>query len=221
MSLELFAHPFSSYCQKVLIALYERGTPFVLRTLRFDGSDPATMDAFAALWPMKRMPLLKDGARTVVEASVIIEHLELRHAGPDRLVPADPEAALEVRFLDRFFDNYVHAPLQRIVFDAIREPARRDATGVEEARALLDAVYAWLETWMAGRTWASGERFSLADCAAAPALFYADWAHPVPQDRPAVRAYRARLNARPSFARAIDEARPYRPLFPLGAPDRD
>jgi glutathione S-transferase len=215
----LFAHPFASYCQKALIALYENETPFTYRML--DQSDPATFAEFAALWPLKRFPMLLDGGRPIAEATIIIEHLALRHPGPARLIPDDPDAALEARFMDRFFDNYVHAPLQAIVSDALRDPGDHDQTGVARARATLDTAYRWLEERMANRRWATGDGFSLADCAAAPALFYADWAHPIGDGHPTLRAYRARLNARPSFARAIDEARPYRALFPLGAPDRD
>ena len=215
----LFAHPFSSYCQKALIALYENGTPFTFRML--DGSDPATFAEFEALWPLKRFPLLLDDGRPIAEATIIIEHLDMHHRGPARLIPGDPAAALEVRFIDRFFDNYVQTPMQKIVGDALRGAAERDARGVADARATLETAYGWLERRMAGREWAVGGSFSLADCAAAPALFYADWAHPIADGFPAVRAYRARLNARPSFARAIDEARPYRGFFPLGAPERD
>ena len=218
MALSLFAHPFSSYCQKALVALYENATPFTYRLL--DPNDPATFAEFAGLWPLKRFPLLLDGDRPVAEATVIVEHLALHHPGPVRLLPADPAAALEVRFLDRFFDNYVQTPMQKIVLDALRGPEERDPRGVADARALLDTAYAWLERHLTGRDWAAGA-FGLADCAAAPALFYADWAHPIGEAYPAVRAYRARLNARPSFARAIEEARPYRGFFPLGAPDRD
>jgi glutathione S-transferase len=214
---KLYAHPFSSYSQKALIALYENDTPFEYRVL---GDAPA-MDELAALWPMKRFPVLVDGGRTVFEASTIVEHLHLHHPGPVRVLPDDPAAALEVRMLDRFFDNYLATPQQKIVFDRLRPEAARDAYGVAEARAALDTAYAWLEDWMDGREWASGERFSLADCAAAPFLFYADWTHPIGAACANVRAYRQRLLARPSFARAVDEARPYRPLFPLGAPDRD
>lgn len=216
----LFTHPFASYCQKVLISLYENETPFTPRILD-RSSDPSTFAEFEALWPLKKFPLLLDGGRVIAEATIIIEYLGLRYPGPVRMLPADPEPALEVRFLDRFFDNYVHAPMQTIVFDAIREPADRDARGVADARAMLDTAYAWLEQWMADREWASGGSFSLADCAAAPALFYADWVHEIGADFPNVRAYRTRLNARPSFARVIDEARPWRQYFPLGAPDRD
>jgi len=123
--------------------------------------------------------------------------------------------------MDRFFDNYVSTPQQKVVFDSFRPEAVRDPHGVAEARALLESAYAWLDPVMTNREWAAGDRFSLADCAAAPFLFYADWTHPIPEAFPQVRAYRKRLLARPSFARAVDEARPYRPYFPLGAPDRD
>jgi glutathione S-transferase len=167
------------------------------------------------------MPVLVDDGVPVAESSIIVEHLELRRPGPARLIPDDRGQALRVRFLDRFFDLYVHTPTQKIVGDSLREPARRDAQGVTEARQSLDTAYAWLERKLAGRAWAAGAEFTLADCAAAPALFYADWVHPIPEQHPQLRAYRQRLLQRPSFARAVDEARPYRPLFPLGAPDRD
>ncbi|WGS50725.1 glutathione S-transferase family protein [Paraburkholderia sp. D15] len=219
MTLKLYAHPFSSYCQKVLTALYENGTPFDLRKL--DHGDPPVMAEFAALWPIQRFPLLVDGERTVLESSVIIEYLGLTHPGPVRLLPADPLAALEVRTMDRFFDNYISTPQQKIVFDSMREPAERDTRGVADARAMLDTAYGWLNGVMAEREWAAGEHFSLADCGAAPFLFYADWTHRIGDAFPHVRAYRKRLLARPSFARAVDEARPYRSYFPLGAPDRD
>jgi len=219
MSLKLYAHPFSSYCQKVLVALYENGTPYTLRFL--DLADPAVTAELEALWPLKRMPVLVDGDRTIREATIIIEHLALHHPGPSVLIPADAKAALEVRFMDRFFDNYVMTPMQRIVGDRLRPADERDSYGVAEARVLLDTAYRWLDRRMAGREWAAGEAFSLADCAAAPALFYADWSHPIADGLPNVRAYRSRLLSRPSVARAVDEARPYRSLFPLGAPDRD
>jgi glutathione S-transferase len=219
MALTFYGHPFSSYCQKALIALYENGTPFDFRILGLE--DPAAGDELAALWPMKRFPVLVDGERTVIEASIIIEHLVLHHPGAVRLIPDDPKTALEVRFLDRFFDNYVMTPQQKLVFDVLRPEGERDARGVTDARAMLETAYAWLEAHMAGRQWAAGDVFSLADCAAAPALFYADWSHPIDARFPVVKAYRARLNARPSFAKAIDGGRPYRGFFPLGAPDRD
>jgi len=219
MSLKLYAHPFSSYCQKALIALYENGTPFELRLLAHD--NPQVMAEFAELWPIKRFPVLVDGGHTVMEASIIIEYLGLHYPGPVALLPADARAALEVRGMDRFFDNYISTPQQKVVFDSLRPEVERDKRGVAEARAMLDTAYAWLDRTMADREWAAGGTFSLADCAAAPALFYADWTHPIDARFARVRAYRERLLARPSFARAVDEARPYRPLFPLGAPDRD
>ncbi|RCS25139.1 glutathione S-transferase family protein [Phyllobacterium salinisoli] len=219
MPLELYAHPFSSYCQKALIAFYENGTPFVFRML--GSEDEEAVAEWQALWPLKRFPVLVDGDRTVVEASIIIEYLGLYHPGPVRLVPEDVRAAIDVRTMDRFFDNYIMTPQQKIVFNAIRPEDARDSYGVEEARAMLDTAYRWLDGRMAGREWASGNSFSLADCAAAPALFYADWSHPIGEEFAHVHAYRKRLLARPSFARAVNEARPYRPLFPLGAPDRD
>ncbi len=214
----LFSHPFSSYCQKALIALYENTTPFAYRKL--DGSDPDAFAELAALWPIKKFPVLVDDGRPIPEATIIIEYLGVHYPGPVRLIPSDPAAAIEVRSLDRFFDNYIHTPMQKVVGDALRGGGEHDTKGVAEARATLDTAYAWLEQRMAHREWAAGG-FSLADCAAAPALFYADWAHPIGDRLVNVRRYRSRLMARPSFARAIDEARPYRKLFPLGTPDRD
>ena len=219
MPMKLYAHPFSSYCQKVLIALYENRTPFELQLLG-PGAERLAAE-HAALWPFKRMPVLVDAGRTVVESTIIIEYLGLHHPGPLRLIPEEPGAALEVRMMDRFFDNYVMAPMQKIVVDSLRAAENRDRQGVGEARDMLDTAYRWLDGVMAEREWAAGDTFSLADCAAAPALFYADWSHPIDEALAAVRGYRRRLLARPSFARAMDEARPYRPFFPLGAPDRD
>ena len=217
--MKLYAHPFSSYCQKVLIALYENGTPFEFRVLAPD--DAAATAELAALWPLERFPVLVDDGHTLVEATIIIEHLALHHPGPVRLIPEDPRAALDVRKMDRVFDNYVMTPMQKIVGDALRPPEKRDAHGVAGARTLLDTAYAWLDGLMSKRTWAAADAFSLADCAAAPALFYADWAHPIAPAFASLHVYRQRLLARLSFARAVDEARPYRPFFPLGAPDRD
>jgi glutathione S-transferase len=217
MTLKLYAHPFSSYCQKVLIALYENSTPFEYLTL----DDAKNGAALEALWPIKKFPVLVDEELSILEASIIIEHLDLHRPGPVRLIPEDPRAALEVRLMDRFFDNYVATPMQKIVLDRIRPEENRDPYGVTEARAMLDKAYDWLDRTLAGREWATGTTFSLADCAAAPSLFYADWAHPISKQFSRVRDYRRRLLARPSFARAVDEGRPYRPYFPLGAPDRD
>jgi glutathione S-transferase len=219
MTLQLFAHPFSSYCQKVLIALYENDTPFTFRMLA-PGEDENGAE-FAKLSPMQRMPLLVDKGRSVFESSIVIEYLELYHPGPVRLVPQDGDAALAARKMDRVFDNYIMTPMQTIVFDFIRAPDLRDAHGVARARVMLDTAYAWLDNLMAARKWAAGDNFSLADCAAAPSLFYADWVHPIPEKLTNLRTYRVRLLARPSFARAVDEGRPYRSYFPPGAPDRD
>jgi glutathione S-transferase len=217
MTLELFAHPFSSYCQKALIAFYENDVPFTYRMLE----DAGVGEEFASLWPMKRFPILRENGRVVLEASIVIEYLQARHPGPVRLIPEDPDLALEARMLDRFFDNYVMTPQGKFVFDALRPADARDPHGVEEARRMLDTSYAWLDERMAGRTWAVGETFTLADCAAAPSLFYADWTHRIPERYANLLAYRARLLQRPSFARAVDEARRFRHYFPLGAPDRD
>jgi glutathione S-transferase len=219
VALRLYYHPFSSYCQKALVAFYENATHFKGHVL--EGPDSPAMQELTRLWPMKRFPVLVDEGHTVIEASCIIEHLALHHPGPVRLLPQDPKAALEVRMLDRFFDNYVATPQQKIVFDRLRPESLRDPHGVAEARAMLDTSYAWLNERMAQRSWAVGEAFSLADCAAAPFLFYADWTHAIGEAHPHVQAYRRRLLARPSFARAVNEARPFRPYFPLGAPDRD
>ena len=219
MPLQLFFHPFSSYSQKALIALYENDIPFTPRVL--SPEDPATGAEFARRWPLKRFPILVDGERTILEATAVVEYLDAVHPGPVRLIPSDPLAAIDVRMMDRVFDNYVSTPQQRVVYDALRAPDARDAQGVAEARSMLETSYAWLDERMAGREWASGDAFSLADCAAAPALFYADWTHPIDARFENLIAYRQRLLARPSFARAVDAARPFRPYFPLGAPDRD
>ena len=214
---KLYAHPFSSYCQKVLIALYENDTQFDYRNLK----DEAAAAELKALWPLNQFPVLVDDGKMIAETSIVIEHLDLHHPGPKRLLPEDGRHALDVRFMDRFFDNYVMTPMQKVVLDATRAPEARDFLGVAEARAVLDTAYRWLDNALRDRQWAVGDDFSLADCAAAPALFYADWSHRIPPDLRNVHAYRSRLLARPSFARAVEEARPYRRLFPLGAPDRD
>ncbi|QNA84854.1 glutathione S-transferase family protein [Sphingomonas sp. So64.6b] len=215
MTIKLYAHPFSSYCQKALIAFYENDVPFEFVML--DGSEPVASE-FAKLWPIKRFPLLVEGERVVPEATMIIEYLAVHHPGSVKLIPDDADVAIEVRMLDRFFDNYVMNAQSRVVFNALREEARRDPQGVEEALAMLDNAYGVLDRWMETREWAAGGAFSLADCAAAPALLYADWTHPIPEKFANVWAYRRRLLARPSYARALDEARPFREYFPLGAP---
>jgi glutathione S-transferase len=214
--MKLYAHPFSSYCQKVLIALYENAIAFDYRNLE----DAAAGAELQALWPLKRFPVLVDAGRTILETSTIIEHLQLHYPGPVRLIP-QADAGIEVRMLDRVFDNYVMTPMQKVVLDQLRPAAVRDAHGVAEARAALQRIYAWLEARLQGQGWISGTAFTMADCAAAPALLYADWVEEIPAAHASLRAYRGRLLAHPSVARAVDEARPYRSYFPLGAPARD
>lgn len=215
MTLNLYAHPLSSYCHKAEMALYENDTPFDLKML--DGSNPVWSE-FMGLWPIGKFPILTDGARVITEATIIIEYLDVHYPGATRFVPEDRDAAVEVRQMDRFFDNYINTPQQRIVAIAID----RDKGDEAKFRGQLETAYQVLDRWMAGREWAAGGAFSLADCAAAPALLYADWTHAIPKEHKNVWAYRDRLLARPSYARALDEARPYRHMFPLGAPtDRD
>lgn len=219
MALALYGHPFSSYTQKALIAMYENGTAFEFCCIGPDTPEHAA--EWLRRWPLRKFPLLVDGERQVVETSLIIEYLQLTHPGPVRLLPADRLEALNVRFLDRFFDLYVMDAMQVAVDTALK----RYPMTIEEGRAMagerLERAYAWIEGHLNGKTWANGADFTLADCAAAPSLFYADWTYPIPETCPLLRAYRARLLARPSFARAVEEARPYRSYFPLGAPDRD
>ena len=194
MGIALYGHPFSSYHQKVLIALYENAIPFELRLL---GGDERVASEHRALWPFQKMPVMVDDGRTVVESTIIIEHLDLHHPGPVRMIPEDRRSALDVRMLDRVFDGYVMTPMQKIVADVIRAAPERDPKGVADAHATLDTAYRWLDVLLKDRTWGAGESFGLADCAAAPSLFYADWVHPIGDTYPNVRDYRKRLLARP------------------------
>jgi glutathione S-transferase len=219
MPLVLYGHAFSSYTQKVLIALYENGTAFEFRSLGPDS--PQHSAEWLRRWPLRKFPLLVDGARNVAETSIIIEYLQLVHPGPVRLLPAAALAALDVRFLDRFFDLHVMNAAQHAVDGALTGDPVKRREGLARAVEKLERAYAWLEGELAGRTWATGADFTLADCAAAPALFYSDWIHGIAESFPGLRAYRARLLDRPSFARAVEEARPFRAYFPLGAPERD
>jgi glutathione S-transferase len=207
-------HPLASYCWKVLIALYENDTPFEARLV--DLGDPVAAAAFKALWPTAKMPLLQDTARgrVVPETSIIVEYLQTAYPGPVRFIPDDPEAALRTRLMDRLFDLYVMTPMQAIVGDRIRPTDAKDPYGVAQARAQLAMAYDLLEIELAGRTWAAGEAFGLADCAAAPALFYANKVAPLTDAHPTVSAYLDRLLARPSFARVLQEAEPYFAMFP-------
>jgi glutathione S-transferase len=210
---QIYGHPFASFYWKVLIALYERDVPFEF--LMVDAEHPKNAEAIARLSPTGQFPVLVDGDRIVIESAAVIEYLDLHHGDAPPMVPADPRAAIEARQMDGIFDDYVQAPLTRMVLNMLRDEDKRDPYLVAEARATLDKSYAWLERWMAGREWAAGGRFGIADCAAAPALFYAHWGYPIPTAHTALRDYRARLLARPSIARVVDEARPWRAYFPL------
>lgn len=218
MSLEFFGHPFSSYTQKVLIALYADGTPFEYRML--DQEHPENFEELKRHSPFGLFPLLLDEGRPVIETTCIIEHCQAHHPGPNRWIP-DGELGRHVRLLDRFFDLHVMNNMQVPVFDALRPDGAHDEYGVTRAREKLHIAYDWLEANLDAGTWAAGEQFTLADCAAAPSLFYADWVEEIGPERPKLCDYRARLLAHPVVARAVDEGRPYRSFFPLGAPDRD
>ena len=213
MSLIVYGHPFSSYTQKVLIALFEAGTAFELREVG-DGFPEETQD-WLSRWPIGKFPVLAEGARTVAESSIIIEYLDQAHPGSARLVPADPQSALEARFMDRVFDSHVMNVVQLAVDSVLGFLPVSEEDGRRIAGERLARSYAWLDQHLAGRTWAAGEAFSLADCDAAPALFYADWGFPVPDTHAALKAYLLRVLARPSVARAVDGGRPYREWFPL------
>jgi len=214
MTLFLHFHPLSSFCQKALIALYENAVPF--EKVLVDLMDPASRAEYQRLWPIAKMPLLRDEARrvSVPEATIVIEYLEQYYPGPAPLIPLDRDAAREVRLRDRFYDLYVNEPVGKIVTDKLRPAGKNDEVGVERARALLEVAYSIIEKEMAGRQWATGETFTLADCAAAPALFYASKVLAFGPARPNTQAYLARLMARPSYARALGEAEPYFRLFP-------
>lgn len=212
MSLKLYYHPLASYCWKVLIALYESDAPFEREFV--DLSTPEQRAALAKLSPFVKFPTLVDGKNAIWESTTIIEYLAQHHAGKSQLVPVDPTAAFDVRRLDRFFDLYVHESMQKIVLDRIRAEGQRDPVGVEQARATLATAYDWLERELGERAWAASETFSLADCAAAPALYYANRVAPLGTAHPRTAAYLARLHARPSFARTFEEAQPYLHHFP-------
>ena len=218
MTLQLFGHPFSSYTQKVLIALWADETPFEYRILEQD--HPENMEELKRHWPFGQFPLLLDDGRPFAESTPIIEHLQAEHGGIHRWIP-DGDIGRRVRFLDRFFDLYVMDQMSVAVFNAIRPEDSRDPYGVARAMGRLRTAYDWLEENLGNGPWAVGEEFTLADCAAAPSLFYADWVEEIGPRRPRLSAYRARLLAHPVIKRAVDEARPYRSYFPLGAPNRD
>jgi glutathione S-transferase len=213
MSLTLYYHPLSSFCWKALIALYETETPFTPHLV--DLGDPKDAAAFKAIWPIGKFPVLREDKTGAVipESSIIIEYLEQHGGRAIQLIPDDPERAREARLRDRVFDLYVHQPMQRIVADRLRPAEAKDAFGVAAARDQLGVAYAMIERELEGRRWACGEAFGIADCAASPALHYADKLAPI-SDFPNLAAYLKRLMARPAFARVLAEAAPYFAMFP-------
>ena len=215
MTLELFFHPLASFCHKALIALYEHGTAF--DPVIVDLGDDASRKAFADVWPLMKFPVLRDRERgsVVAESTTIIEFIDAFHAGGTRLIPTEAETAWQVRMWDRIFDQYVQLPMQKIVGDRIRPSGSRDAYGVAEAEAQLRAAYDFLESRLSPGPWVLGGAFTLADCSAAPALFYANAVAPFGDSEPVLRAYLTRLMSRPSFARVLAEAEPYFHMFPM------
>lgn len=219
--LALYGHPFSSYTWKALIALHANATPFEFRELETENVEQSRNWAFvSAASPLGKFPVLADGDETVFEATAIIEYLHLKFPGAAPLLPADPLEAVHTRMIDRVFDNYVMAPMQEIVAEHLRSPGMPDPAVEGRARDVLDKSYRWINQWLAAQP-RRGEAITLVECAAAPSLFYADWVYPIPMDCDRLRQWRAHLNGLPPVRRCIDEARPYRGFFPLGAPDRD
>jgi glutathione S-transferase len=215
MTLKLYAHPLSAFCWKALIALYETGLPFESELVDF--GDSASRERFLALWPMGRFPVLQDTSRDLLipEASQIVEYVD-QLMGGDGFVPDDRDRAREVRFWDRFYDLYVAQPMQKAITDSIRPEPQRDRLGVQDAERQIRTAYDIAEAAMKHRTWAAGDSFTMADCAAAPALYYADWIIPFGRSHPALAGYLGRLKTRPSFARALEEAGPYLHMVPRG-----
>jgi glutathione S-transferase len=214
MSLHLYFHPLSSFCQKVLIAFYENDTPFERHIV--DLSDATSSAEFKKIWPIGKFPVVRDEAkeRTIPESSIIIEYLAQHYPGRVQLVPTDADLARQTRLRDRFYDLYVQVPMQKVVGDRLRAAGKSDPHGVELAKASLQTAYRMIDEEMASKMWAMGDAFGMADCAAAPALFYANMVMPFGETHKNVARYFDRLMARPSYARAVEEARPYFHLFP-------
>jgi glutathione S-transferase len=214
MSLTLYLHPLSSYCHKVLIALYENAIPFAPHVVNL--GDPAARDEFKKIWPFAKFPVLRDSGRgcTVPESTMIIEYLGQHYPGPVKLIPEDPQLAAQVRAADRFYDLHLHVPMQKVVGDKLRPADRHDPFGVDQAREQMRTALALADTDMAAKRWAVGDHFSMADCAAAPPLFFTNRMMPLADEFPHVRAYLDRLMKRPSYARALAEAQPYMAMFP-------
>jgi len=214
MDLRLYSHPFASFCQKVLIALYENATPF--EAVLIDLANEADRAELLRVWRIAKFPVLLDAARrcNVPESSIIIEYLAQYYPGPVALVPGDRDLAREARLLDRFYDLYVSEPMQKIVGNRLRPAAQKDAFGVAQAKASLQTAYGMIEDQMREKTWAMGDSFTIADCSAAPALLYANAVYPIGEAYPRAAAYLERLRKRPSFARVLREAEPFWALFP-------
>jgi glutathione S-transferase len=214
MTLKLYFHPLSSFCQKALTALYENGTPF--EPIIVDLFNEASAAAFKKIWPIGKFPVLRDEARdrTVPESSIIIEYLAQHYPGKTQLVPADAELARQMRLRDRFFDLYVNVPMQKVVTDKLRPAGKNDPYGVEQAKTLLQTSLGMIDQDMANKTWVMGDGFTMADCAAAPPLFYANMVMPFGATHKNAARYLGRLMERPSFARAVEEAQPYLKLMP-------
>ena len=215
--LALYGHPFSSYTWKALIPLYANGTAFEFREVGPD--HPENNEFVQSVHPLGKFPVLLDGDTMVFEATSILEHLALHHPGPAPLIPSDPAQAAAVRMLDRVFDNYVMNVMQVVVDEYIRDAANPDLVRCREARERLTRTYNWLENWLEG--YPDADQITLIECAAAPSLFYADWVHPIGDGHPRLKGWRRHLLSLPPIKRCVDDARPYRGFFPLGAPDRD
>lgn len=216
-ALILYGHPFSSYTWKVLIALYAEETPFEFRIV--DADHPENAEALQAAGPLAKMPVLADGENLLFESTSIIEYLSWRYSVQHVIMPPEPEAAIGMRMLDRVFDNYVMAPMQEVTHEYLLHGDSPDLERIERAKAKLEKSYRWLEGWL--QYYPPMDHVTLIECAAAPALFYADWVHPISDEYPLLQRWRAHLLAMPPVARCVEEARPYRENFPPGAPDRD
>jgi glutathione S-transferase len=214
MSLKLYYHPLSSFCQKALIALYENDTPFEPQLVNL--ADAASRADFLKVWPVGKFPVLRDDARgqTIPESTIIIEYLGQHYPGKTRFVPADADLAWQTRLRDRFYDLHLHHHMQTVVGDRLRPAASKDPYGAEQAKARIKVAYDIIDQEMGTKTWATGDAFSMADCAAAPALFYANLVLPFGETHKNVAAYFGRLMERPSFARVVEEAKPYFAMFP-------
>jgi glutathione S-transferase len=214
MPLTLYLHPLASFCHKVLIAFYENAIPFVPHVV--DLGDPIARDEFKKIWPFAKFPVLRDAARdrTIPESTMIIEYLAQHYPGPAKLIPDDPELAAQARAADRFYDLHLHLPMQKVVGDKLRPADGRDPLGVDQAREQMRTALRIADSEMATRRWAIGDHFSMADCAAAPPLFFTNRMMPLADEFPHVSAYLDRLTKRPSYARALAEAQPYLAMFP-------